>query len=432
MNRLPLSDQLPYRFYPPSLQPLCLWLGRRMVRRMVRKAHRVEEVDIQGQDLVRPLLERGDGVLFAPNHTDNADCYMMFEMSRQLARPFYYMAAYQIFQGKNEWFLPRIGVFPVDREGADLTAFKTGVDILAKGVNPLVVFPEGEIYHLSDRLTPLREGALALAVTAAKRLAEKGKTVWVVPVGMKYRYLDGFDPTPALHDLMDDLERRANWWVDRRRSLVERIYHYAEGMLHLKEFEYYGETRQGPLIGRVAALRDFLLRGVEATRIPEGKRQLACAALSVPERVKELRRACLEALAEPNLTPEDAEALRKDLHDVFVAVQSFCYPGNYVQECPTLERAAETLSKFEEDFLGVYESRPRGPRRAVIRLGTPINVRERMDAVAKPRLAVPGLTLELETSIQALLDAIGPGRPLAGSLARPILDATVPVSVGSG
>ena len=144
MNRLPLSDQLPYRFFPPRLDPLCLWFGRTMVRRMARKEHRIEQIEIDGLDHVRRLLKQGDGVLIAPNHTDHADSYMMFESSRLLARPFYCMAAYQIFQGKNEWFLPRIGVFPVDREGSDLSAFKTGVDILARGENPLLVFPEGE------------------------------------------------------------------------------------------------------------------------------------------------------------------------------------------------------------------------------------------------------------------------------------------------
>ena len=52
--------------------------------------------------------------------------------------------------------LPRIGAFPIDREGADLRAFKAGVEILARGRQPLVIFPEGEVYHVYDRLTPLR------------------------------------------------------------------------------------------------------------------------------------------------------------------------------------------------------------------------------------------------------------------------------------
>jgi 1-acyl-sn-glycerol-3-phosphate acyltransferase len=79
------------------------------------------------------LLERGDGVLLTPNHPDHSDCFVMFELGRRLRRPFFYMAAHQLFAGKKHWVLPRIGVFPVDREGASLTAFKTGAEISGAG-----------------------------------------------------------------------------------------------------------------------------------------------------------------------------------------------------------------------------------------------------------------------------------------------------------
>ena len=151
MNRLPLSDELPYRFQPPRLVPLCLWFGRITARSMLKKPHRISEVSIEGASIVKDLLGKGDGGLLAPNHTDHADSHVMFALSRAVGLPFYYMAAYQIFRGHRGWFLPRVGVFPVDREGADLTAFKTAVDLLVKAENPLVVFPEGEMYHLGGR-----------------------------------------------------------------------------------------------------------------------------------------------------------------------------------------------------------------------------------------------------------------------------------------
>src|SRR6185312_9191313 len=169
MRQLPLGDQLPYRFYPPTIRPFLVWAGQFYLKGALRREHKVVELDIAGLEQVAPLLNRGDGVLLTPNHPDHADCFVMFELSRRLGTLFYYMAAYQIFQGKNRWILPRIGVFPVDREGADLTAFKTGVNILAKAENPLVIFPEGEIYRLAERLTPIREGAAAVAAAAARK-----------------------------------------------------------------------------------------------------------------------------------------------------------------------------------------------------------------------------------------------------------------------
>jgi 1-acyl-sn-glycerol-3-phosphate acyltransferase len=401
-----LADQLPYQFYPPRLDPFWLWVSRFVVSPILCRDQRVPEVDIAGIERLEPLLRNGDGILLTPNHPDNADPFMLYELGLRLKMPFYYMAAYQLFQGNSRWLLPRIGVFPVDREGADITAFKTGVELLSRGRNPLVIFPEGEIYHLSDRLTPLREGAVAVATTAAKKLADAGKTVWIVPVALKYRFLDHADPLPDLHAVMDRLEERFTWWPRRERHLVERIYEYAEGVLCLKEHEYLGAVNSGPLHERVAHLARRILERIEDKRLGRHSTE------PVPVRVKELRRACLDKLAEPATTAAEADQTRRDLHDLFTAIQLFSYPGDYIREDPTIERVAETLMKFEQDFLGHGEVRPYAPRRGVLRIGEPINVRERLAAGGRPRHAVAGITTELESRIRGLLDTIGRGRPL--------------------
>jgi 1-acyl-sn-glycerol-3-phosphate acyltransferase len=409
MHRLPLADQLPYRFHPPRLSRFWVWATGPYRRRMLRRTHRVVEVDIAGTEHLAPMLGRGDGVLVAPNHSDNADALTLFELGDRLRRPFCFMAAYQIFAGGaglRHWLFPRLGAFPVDREGADLKAFKAGVEVLTGGEHPLVIFPEGEVYHMADRLTPLREGAIAVAVTAAKRLADAGRTVWIVPAALKYRFLDAHDPRPALEALMGELEARFTWWPRTHRPLVDRIYDYAEAVLALKELEYLGAVRAGPLPERLSNLRAHILHRIEDHRL--GRRRSD----PVPVRVKELRRACLDALADPLTTPEAAHTLRRDLNDLFVAVQLFSYPGDYVRACPTQERVAESLMKLEEDVLGVGEPTPRGPRRAILRLGPPIDVRERLAALGKPRVAIPALTAELEARMQGLLDQIGPGRRL--------------------
>jgi len=374
---------------------------------LLRGVHQVRTIEVQGVVHLGPLLERGDGILIAPNHPDSADPAVMFEVSHRVGRRFQYLAAYQLFRGLARHLLPRIGAFPVDREGADLRAFKAGVGILADGRHPLVIFPEGEVYHVCDRLTPLREGAVAFASTAAKRLADKGRTVWIVPTALKYRFLEGHDPMPALLQVMDRLEARFTWWPRSDRPLVERIYGYAEGLLGLKELELLGAPRSGPLKERIAGLRDSILDRIEDQRA--GKRRID----TVPVRVKELRKSCLEALARPEIGPGEAQAIRRDLNDLFVALQLFSYPGDYVREDPTLERIAETLLKFEQDTMGAEFAGPRGPRRAIVRFGEPIDVVRRLADLGKPRVALGRITEELASRMQGLLDAIGPGRSVA-------------------
>ena len=51
---------------------------------------------------------------------------------------------------------------------------------------------------------------------------------------------------------------------------------------------------------------------------------------------------------------------------IFVALQLFSYPGDYVRQEPTFERIAETLLKFEQDTIGHTEARAWGPRRAIV------------------------------------------------------------------
>jgi hypothetical protein len=409
MHRLPLADELPYRFYPPKLSPLVVRRTRGYWRSMVRGEHQVIGIDVEGQETLRPLLDRGDGVMLCPNHCGRADGLLMLGLADDLGKPACAMAAYQIFEGNaglRHWLFPRLGIFPVDREGSDLKAFKAAVEIVAGGKHPLIVFPEGEVYLLADRLTPLRDGAAAIATTAAKRLADRGKRTWLVPIGLKYRFPDDHDPRPAFNRLMDGLEQRLTWSPRRGRSLVERIYDLAKALVTLKELEYLGTTHPDcSLAERIAGLRNHLLNAMESRRL--GKTRESAA---VPERIKELRRACLQLLADPQTTPTDANTLRRDLDDVYLVVQSFSYPGNYVSESPTLDRIAETLMKLDEDLLGVQPAPPLGPRRVKIHIGEPIDVNACVESSGKSRVAVPLLTAELERRMQGALDRIGPGR----------------------
>jgi 1-acyl-sn-glycerol-3-phosphate acyltransferase len=414
MDRQPLINQFPYHFYPPKPGRFW-WLLSRVYNswQILGREQKVVSIEIQGLEQLQAVLNRGDGVLITPNHPDSADPATLFEISHRLGQPFTYLAGFQLFFGFRRFLLPRIGVFPIDREGTDLRAFKAGVEILTQARYPLVIFPEGEVYHTADRLTPIREGAVAFASTAYKRLAERGKTVWIVPTAVKYRFIETCNPLPELLKVMDRLEARFTWWPRSDRSLVDRIYRYAEGLLGLKELEMLGWTRSGPIRERIIGLRDSILDRLEDKRV--GKRRSD----TVPVRIKEIRRACLEDLAEPGITPTEANEIRRDLNDVFVALQLFSYPGDYVQQDPSLERIAETLLKFDQDIFGNEDAVPRGQRRAIVRFGEPIDVGKRLAELGKPRVANATITSELEGRIQSLLDAIGPGRPIDDGQADP-------------
>ena len=238
------------------------------------------------------------------------------------------MAAYQIFAGSaglRKFILPRLGVFPVDREGADRSSFQAGIDVLTKGKNPLVVFPEGEIYFLGDRLTPLREGAAALALAAARKI-DGSRTVWVVPTAIKYRFLEGHDPIPELTSLMDTLEARFTWWDRSGPDAGRTPLPLCRGDARPQGARIPGCPAARAAQGPDLPLKFSILDEMEDRRL--GRR---CDEPE-PFRVKELRRCCLKALSAPGTSHDERRGIcGADLNSLFVAIQLFSYPGDYVR-----------------------------------------------------------------------------------------------------
>jgi hypothetical protein len=338
-------------------------------------------------------VAQGKGVLITPNHSSHADCFPLYEASDQAQIPFYVMVAWQVFQRSN-WIkqlaLRHHGCFSVDREGTDMNALRKAREILESQPYPLVIFPEGEVYHTNERLTPFREGPAAIALMAAKKAQ---RPIVCIPCAMRYEYVE--DPTPALLELMSRLEIALLWRPRPDLALQQRIYHLAEGLLALKEIEYCGQTFSGSLRQRLAQLSEFILGRIEARHgvHPDGS--------TVPERVKLLRQRVISQ--REKLPADDASqaTLIDDLDDLFLVVQAFSYPGDYVVEQPNIERIAETLDKFEEDVLGVPSATIRGTRRATLTFGEPIPVAEQRDK----RLTATALTKTIEDRVRGLLES---------------------------
>jgi hypothetical protein len=364
-------------------------------RRMRRRDHRLLDVEIRGLDHLRQALAEGSGVLITPNHASHADPFVMYEVADQLGRPFYVMATWHVFDSKSifaQWLLVKHGIFSVDRDGADLQAFKEAVRILQEDSSPLVIFAEGEIYHCNDRVTPFRDGPATIALAAARRANRK---IVCIPCAVKYEYID--DPTPDLLQLMDELERQIHWRPRPDRSLPERIYAFAEAMLSLKEREFTGKSAQGALPERIGALARQILGRIE------DRHGVRPGQATIPERIKEMRRSCLKRRDDVPEGSAERRAIDDDLDDLFFVVQLFSYPGDYISQEASLERIAETLDKFEEDVLRRTTATIRGSRRATVYVDEPVP----LDAGKRSKSAAAELTDLLETRVQALLDQHG-------------------------
>jgi len=372
-------------------------MSRGYRRRQLERGQLIDTIDVINGDIVREAVDAGKGVLIAPNHSVHFDAPSLYVAMDRLDVPLYFLTAWQVFgmATRFERFaMQRLGCFSIDRESTDRQAFKQAVQILQEQPHPLVIFPEGDIYHTTDYVTEFREGAAAIALTAAKRAT---RPVVVIPCGIKFWYLD--DPTESLLKALQHIEARLHLRSDRKVPLADRIHRLAEAALALKELDYLGQTREGRLRDRIRHLLEAVLSQLEERHAIARKDE------SAPARVKALRQEVIKKLNEsdenPNVDDLERERLGMDMEDLFFAVQLYSYRGDYLADTPTMERLAETVDKFEEDILGRDYPEVRGHRSVSIRFGRPIEV-----GTGSQRSSAADLTETMQMSVQRLIDQI--------------------------
>ncbi len=392
MNQQPFA--VPPQWWAPKLRPFWVRLLRRHRLRILKKKQRISQIEVLGLEPLRTALANGSGMLITPNHSFHFDSYILFEAAARMDRAFYFLAAWQVFAMSTRWenwVLQTHGAFSIDREGTDLRAFKTSIDILKTSPHPLVVFPEGDIYHTNDRLTPFRDGAAAMAISAAKRA---DRPILVVPTALKFWYCE--DPTPRLLTVIETIERRFNWRPRPELSIKDRIYRLAGAILALKELEYLGSSQSGGLSTRLRQLAETLLSRMEEQAGIKSKGGI------IPERVKDVRRHHILILQQADLAADVRSRLLIDMEDLFFVVQLYSYPGDYAAATSTVERLAEIIDKFEEDVLGLDYPTVKGERRVTLKFGEPIDVRPYVTLTDGAHV----LTVELENRVQGLLNEL--------------------------
>jgi 1-acyl-sn-glycerol-3-phosphate acyltransferase len=392
-----LRNDLPYTFRPPRmkhwLRPMALAVNRGV---HLQRKYRISSIQEDGFHLVRDLCEAGHSVLLAPNHSDHSDPHVIMELAARHGIKPYFMGAREIFEVSPSvgWALQSVGVFSVDRDGPDLSAIKTAITLLERGGEPLVMFPEGEIYHHHRRLDPLNEGVASILLKAAGRLIN-GKKAYLVPIALRFFHDPSVEET--FSDRLSRLEDRIGWLPKPNMPVDARIHRLGTGILALKETEYLGLAGTGNLQERLTQLCENLLSIVEE-KYPRDAR-----ASTPPERVRALRYRIRRRLLDLEKPPADTEKedLLDDLDRVFTALQAHSYIGDYLLADLTLDRRAETILKLEEDLLG-FPTYPVA-RRAHVTAGDPIPV---SDKLASGEIPAKGGALPLTDLLEERLSAL--------------------------
>jgi 1-acyl-sn-glycerol-3-phosphate acyltransferase len=397
----------PYRtpdsFWPPKMSR---WWFRLVdpLRVKALREQRIESIEVKGFEHLQQSLDANAGILLAPNHSFHWDSYCLLEAARRVGHPFYIMTAWQVFHQSSRFerfSMQRCGCFSVDREGTDMAAIKTSVDILQNKPSPLVVFPEGDVYHTNDRVTLFRDGAAAMALLSARK---SQRDIVVIPVAIKRWYTE--DPQAGLEKTLSLVEDRLFWRPKKHLSLQERILSIASALLSLKELEYYQSVQAGSLVDRIQTLASRVLSDAEiryAGTVSDG---------SLPERVKEIRRRIIQQQARPEISDADMIQHEADMQSMFFVTQLYSYPGDYLIEKPSVERIAETIDKFEEDILGAPYPSVHASKSVTIEFAPPI----RLPKGKENKLSATELTKQMQFEVQRMLDELNEHHDSRGTL----------------
>lgn len=402
-------SDLPYSYYPPKPQRFWIRLLLQYNRFLYLpgKVLRINSVSLINEEQLRGCITRGRShILFLCNHPTHGDPQIMLEMQRRLGISSMFMAAYDLFERRSKldvWVMKVMGVFSVDREILDSKAIQQGVKTLVDGEYALSVFPEGEVYQQNDRVVPFQEGAIYMALTAQKKLAQlhPGHSIYIIPVSIKVSH--DHDQRPAISALLAELAAGVGTTLDREKEPVAELERIASALV-LREAKKAGlDLSPAGTDGLEAQLKvtaGLTIAALEKSMdfTPENSGDLMNRLLHIRRRIHQIR-------TDPDKAAGFPEA-GKWADQAMLALRILSYNSDYLRHRPSIDRFGECVEKLFEDFYSGVLS-PYGNRKAMVYFSTPINLLDKLNNFqGKSRELLKELTKESERTIQGGIDKL--------------------------
>jgi hypothetical protein len=366
-------------------------------------------VDADDRERLRATLHHS--VVLLPNHCNHDDPYLMFVLSARLRRPFFFLAARESFTEMRGgrlrgWVMQQAGSYSVVRGTADRASFRATRALIAEGSRPLVIFPEGELSHRPDAVTPFETGVATLAFWGLEdRIAAgRGSDVLLLPIGIHYNV----DPAhePRLLDGLAALERDLTGRTSNGEPL-ERFRAIGRHLLNTLETAYFGKAdSERGITERVERLRSAILEQMERffDIQPRPNATLLDRARTLRNRLDD---EVYRELDTPSRYAHDVHERRSQTFATFTdAVKRVCafhaFDALAVERSMRTETLFETLWLIEEEVYG--SPRSLVPRTGNVRVGEAIRLDVYRDAyAADKRAAVRDVTMALEDAVTRLI-----------------------------
>ena len=309
----------------------------------------------------------------------------MFVLSAKLREKFYYLAAYELFQGLLKWLLPRLGVYSLRRGLGDRLSIKETLALLGNPECRLVIFPEGGCSFQNDTVMPFRPGAVQLAFQSLNKKVKQGEPLpdlYVVPITIKYKYTQSMDLVIA--NSLKKLEQALNIIAQNNSNPYERLRLIGEKILVKIEQDYglpSSEIESNSREERVRRLRIKIIENCEQQLgITTNPNEMVRERTYKLENMLKTQLESLESNevnSESNLLTSKSEINRELMEKSIKRLLNFdaIYEG-YIAENPTPERFIDTLTRLEREVFEIDQPKPKGFRQAIVKIGTPVNLKD--------------------------------------------------------
>ena len=398
-------------FKPPEPNTAVIRIVRAVIPLVNRLHYKGLTLDVDAKSMDRLQAVRGHSTVLAPNHPASVDPVVMFLLSKRSDQPFYYMAARETFD-KGRFgtvrcrLMQRVGVYSVVRGTVDRDAFRTTRQLLSKGDWPIVIFGEGEISRQNDTVMRFERGIVQMCFWALDDMekAEAGKPLYVVPVGIKYHYpremWNSIDAalTRLERHILPSVERTPAERYVRLRRIGVAVFQTlaAEYQYEIDEsvtLDVHIERLKGAILSRAEGLLGIHTEADILTRTRALKNLVDAQVHQDLDQMTEYER---------KIHGEQLQKFEQFYPDLERLINFISITDGYVAEEPSPERYLDVILRLEKEVFGRFEMR--GPRVASVRVGEPIDLRERYGSYrSRKRETVEETTRELETAVQSLV-----------------------------
>lgn len=342
-------------------------------------------------------LPADSGAILISNHADEMDPRICLELARKCGKRFISMCnreAFDELSGMAGWVLQHLGHFSVERGAHDSRAKDYAIDVVKRGDDVLVIFPEGEIFYLNEEIQPFHSGAIEICMQALvqKRQENPNWTAYIVPMALKYHHRGALEK--ALEQRISKMELRLNLKALSEDTFTHRLRRIQTSLLKNEQLKYgtshdaadsatesKNPLEESDLFQEIVSTEKALLKRIESnhphikvaqTPIIDQSWQLGAEIRSEIKNLKSKK----DSRKTKKEKKKILEAELAELNEV--AHLSSWRPHYYEGEVP-LDRLSEVVLKLERELYQIKRPRQLTRRDVLVKISEPIDLGQFID-----------------------------------------------------